>query len=55
MSQEVYVLVYYLLMFGMWNYLVRCFANSTELGCDQRPVSQMHLSFLTFILVTELS
>lgn len=50
-----YVLVNYWLMFGMWNYLARCFANSTELGSDQRPVSQMHLSLLTFILITELS
>lgn len=50
-----YVLVYYWLVFGIWNYLTRCFINTTELGSDQRPVSQMHLSFLTFILITELS
>lgn len=50
-----YVRVYYWLVFGMWNYLARCFANATELGSDQRPVSQMHLSFLTLILITELS
>lgn len=50
-----YVLVYYWFMFGIWNYLARCFVNTTELSSDQRPVSQMHLSFLTFILITELS
>lgn len=50
-----YVLVYYWLMFSIWNYLARCFVNTTELRSDQRPVSKMHLSFLTFILITELS
>lgn len=50
-----HVLVYYWLTFGIWNYLTRSFVNTTELDFDQSPVSQMSLSFLAFILITELS
>lgn len=54
-NRKQYVLVYYWIMLGIHNYLARCFINTIELSSDQRPISQIHLSFLTFILITELS